>query len=203
MLPQASSNRVFRSEAVYFVCKLDRSSQYSRSSCSDFDHLGTTSNGGRAAVYETPRDRDLDLAKEMRTQKFLVAVVTAFGLCLCPLMILRLARLALIETYDNSGHFDVTYAIFVWIAFAPTCATPMMFAAWQMSGSRMDRLRGYFRFSDRKSRRHSSDTVTTTATGTPALAARPPPRRLPRDLPPPEEGGASDSYGSPHETSPT
>nr|XP_023018238.1 orexin receptor type 1 [Leptinotarsa decemlineata] len=137
--------------------KFDRSSQYSRSSCSDYDPS--------RAHYEV-HDPDLNVAKEMRTQKFLVTMITTYGICLCPLMILRLARLALIETYDNSGHFDITFAIFVWIAFLPTCSTPLLFAVWQINGSRMERLRGYFRFSNQKFRQ-SCETVTTAA-GTPA-----------------------------------
>jgi uncharacterized membrane protein YhaH (DUF805 family) len=68
----------------------------------------------------------LDLAKEKRTQKYLVPMVTLYAISLCPLMILRLARLVLPETYDNNKNFDITYTMFVWVAFAPTCSTPLL-----------------------------------------------------------------------------
>lgn len=64
---------------------------------------------------------------------FFLLKVTMYAIFLCPLMVLRVARLALLETYDNSGHFDITYTTFVWVAFLPTCSTPLLFASWQMS----------------------------------------------------------------------
>lgn len=45
----------------------------------------------------------------------------------------RVAKMALAETYENSGHYDITYTLFVWIAFLPTCTTPGLFASWRMS----------------------------------------------------------------------
>ena len=41
--------------------------------------------------------------------------------------------MALAETYENSGHYDIMYTLFVWIAFLPTCTTPGLFASWRMS----------------------------------------------------------------------
>lgn len=60
-------------------------------------------------------------------------MVVTFGVCVLPLMILRLARLAIIETYENSGHFDFIYLIIVYVAFIPTCTTPAIFALWHMN----------------------------------------------------------------------
>ena len=34
-------------------------------------------------------DVELDVGKEKRTQKYLIFMVSAFAICLCPLMILR------------------------------------------------------------------------------------------------------------------
>ncbi|XP_068910253.1 prolactin-releasing peptide receptor-like [Tenebrio molitor] len=136
----------------------DRSSQYSRNSYRDHDN-------GRTR-YESD-ESELDLVKEKRTQKYLVPMVTLYAISLCPLMILRLARLVLPETYDNNKNFDITYTMFVWVAFAPTCSTPLLYAVWQMNRSSKERLLGYFRFSNRKLRQ-SCETVITAA-GTPAV----------------------------------
>jgi len=45
----------------------------------------------------------------------------------------RLAKMALTETYDNSGHFDVVFSLFVWLAFVPTCTTPCLLFIWFLS----------------------------------------------------------------------
>lgn len=45
----------------------------------------------------------------------------------------RLAKLALVETYENSAHFDITFTMFVWVAFMPVVTTPGFYASWQMS----------------------------------------------------------------------
>lgn len=102
----------------------DSVSQYSRSSCRDFESSRT-----HYEVHDCP----INISKEKRTQKILVFMVTAYGVCLCPLMVLRLARLAMVETYENSAHLDITFIIFVWISFVPTCTTTVAFASWQMS----------------------------------------------------------------------
>ncbi|GFG39084.1 hypothetical protein Cfor_01274 [Coptotermes formosanus] len=104
---------------------------------------------GNCDLYEA----ELDVQKEKRNQKYLISMVTIFAICLCPLMVLRVAKMALAETYENSGHYDITYTLFVWIAFLPTCTTPGLFASWRMSRVAKERLRGYFRFSNRKLRR--------------------------------------------------
>ncbi|XP_046745662.1 neuropeptide Y receptor type 2 [Diprion similis] len=104
-------------------------------------------------------DAELDVRKEKRTQKYLVFMVAVFAICLCPLMVLRLAKLALVETYENSGHFDITFTMFVWVAFVPIVTTPGFYASWQMSRPAKERLRGYFRFSNRRLPRPCEDGV--------------------------------------------
>ncbi|XP_018328527.1 alpha-1A adrenergic receptor [Agrilus planipennis] len=136
----------------------DGTSQYSRSSFRD--HF-RNNRDNLQQLY----DSELDVVKERRTQKYLVATVTAYGILLCPLMVLRLARLALIETYDNTGHFDITYAILVWVGFLPTCSTPGLYFLWQMNRPTKERLRGYFRFSNRKLRQSCEAVVTSTNDG--------------------------------------
>ncbi|OXU27070.1 hypothetical protein TSAR_002729 [Trichomalopsis sarcophagae] len=78
-------------------------------------------------------DAELDVQKEKRTQKYLIFMVTAYAVCLCPLMVLRLARSAFQETYDNSSHIDMTFVLFIWVAFLPALITPCLYASWQMS----------------------------------------------------------------------
>ncbi|XP_039282357.1 uncharacterized protein LOC111050764 [Nilaparvata lugens] len=102
-------------------------------------------------------EAELDMRREKRTQKYLIAMVTVFAICLCPLTVLRIAKLALNETYENSGHFDITFTLFVWIAFLPTITTPVLYASWRMSRSTKERLRGYFRLSNRQERRNEED----------------------------------------------
>ncbi|KAK9496408.1 hypothetical protein O3M35_013310 [Rhynocoris fuscipes] len=80
-------------------------------------------------------EAELDVRKEKRTHMYLGTMATIFGICLCPLMVLRVAKLAVAETYENSGHFDITYTMFVWIAFLPTTTTPALYASWRMSRS--------------------------------------------------------------------
>ncbi|XP_069688813.1 prolactin-releasing peptide receptor [Periplaneta americana] len=116
---------------------------------SQYSFRGPSERSGNFDLYEA----ELDVRKEKRNQKYLISMVTIFAICLCPLMVLRVAKLALTETYDNSGHFDITFTLFVWIAFLPTCTTPCLFASWRMSRIAKERLRGYFRFSNRKLRR--------------------------------------------------
>ncbi|XP_073998340.1 G-protein coupled receptor 83 isoform X2 [Rhodnius prolixus] len=114
-------------------------------------------------------EAELDIRKEKRTHKYLGAIATIFAICLCPLMVLRLAKLALTETYENSGHFDITYTMFVWIAFLPTTTTPALYASWRMSRTTKERLRGYLRLSGRNRSRSSEGS---TAGANPTVASR-------------------------------
>uniref|UniRef100_A0A6P7GEK3 Uncharacterized protein LOC114341413 n=1 Tax=Diabrotica virgifera virgifera TaxID=50390 RepID=A0A6P7GEK3_DIAVI len=102
----------------------DRSSQYSRGSFRDFDTART--------LYEF-REPDLNVIKERRTLRFLVAIIVLYGICLFPLMVLKVARLSIKETYANIAVFDVLYLIVVWIAFLPTCTTPLLFILWKLT----------------------------------------------------------------------
>ncbi|KAK9712919.1 hypothetical protein QE152_g24628 [Popillia japonica] len=106
----------------------DSLSQHSRNS-----YRNSRTSYRESRLRHESHDTELDITKEKRTQKYLISMVSVYSICLCPLMVLRLARLALLETYDNSAHFDITYCMFVWIAFLPTCTTPLLFASWQMS----------------------------------------------------------------------
>ncbi|KAK8391060.1 hypothetical protein O3P69_017009 [Scylla paramamosain] len=72
---------------------------------------------GRADSLYQLEGSEAEAALERRTQRYLASMVTAFALCLCPLMILRLVKNMVMETYDNSGHFDITFITFVWVAF--------------------------------------------------------------------------------------
>ncbi|KAJ9601372.1 hypothetical protein L9F63_000463, partial [Diploptera punctata] len=121
---------------------------------SQYSFRGQSDRSGNYDLYEA----ELDVRKEKRNQKYLISMVTIFAICLCPLMVLRVAKLAVVETYENTGHFDITFTLFVWIAFLPTCTTPFLFASWRMSRLQKDRLRGYFRFSNRKLRRGCNET---------------------------------------------
>lgn len=143
---------------------------------SNREDLGPNVHYSPETRYETRRTRyelresELDVIREKRNQKYLGSLITMYAVCLLPLMIIRLARLALVETYENSIIFDYTYVLFVWIAFLPTSLTPLMFACWQMSSSSKERLIGYFRFSNRKFR--SSCETVVTAAGTPGSRLR-------------------------------
>ncbi|XP_043483621.1 prolactin-releasing peptide receptor isoform X2 [Leptopilina heterotoma] len=90
-------------------------------------------------------DIELNIPKEARAQKYLIFMVSVYAICLCPLMILRLAKLALYETYENSSYFDILYILFVWIAFLPSVTTPVIYAFWQMTRKKRESLRNYCR----------------------------------------------------------
>ncbi|XP_055585654.1 uncharacterized protein LOC129738469 [Uranotaenia lowii] len=95
-------------------------------------------------------DAELDVNREKRTQRHLGAMASTQVLCVCPLMILRLAKMTVNETYDNEAHFDITYLLFVWIAFLPTVIVPWIYGSWVLSRPAKERLRGYLRLSSRR-----------------------------------------------------
>lgn len=114
----------------------DLLSQYSRGSYrNERNHLpGSNRHRLSHSQFGDYNDEvELDVGREKRTNKYQASMVTMYAILLCPLMILRVARLALLETYENAAHFDITYTAFVWFAFLPTCTTPALFAAWHMS----------------------------------------------------------------------
>lgn len=96
---------------------------------SQFSYHSSSVTRRRYDLYEA----ELDVCKEKRNQKYLISMVTVFGICLCPLNVLKLARMAVNETYDNSRLIDITYVLAVWVGFLPTCTTPYIYASWQMS----------------------------------------------------------------------
>ena len=95
-------------------------------------------------------DNDLNLPRERRTQNYLITMNTLFAVCWCPSHILVLVNYFVHETDNNVGHYDVTYMLFTWFGFLSTCTTPVLFMSWVMSDAAKDRLRGYFRFSNRR-----------------------------------------------------
>ena len=119
-------------------------------------------------------DDDIDLAKEKRTQNYLIAMVTLFAMCWCPMNILLLVHYFVHETDDNQSHIDVTFITFAWFGFLSTCVNPLLFASWRMPSSTKDRLKGYFRFSNK--RRRSSQASRTTCTDSFACSTTPSPK---------------------------
>lgn len=107
-------------------------------------------------------DAEVDVVREKKTQQCLCSMAAVQVICISPLMVLRwvsilshhhpphmttttttthvplsplhrLARLVLEENYENSGHFDLTFLMFVWIAFLPTVINPWIYATWVLS----------------------------------------------------------------------
>ncbi|XP_059615127.1 orexin/Hypocretin receptor type 1 [Phlebotomus argentipes] len=152
-------------DVLMFEARVDTRNTHQRSSSSS-----TSARAGRGNTYNgegsgTRRpslrahqqrsydlyDAELDVCREKRTQRFLGAMAAVHVICVCPLMIMRLARMALVETYDNATHFDLTYLMFVWMAFLPTAIFPWIYGSWVLTRPVKERLRGYFRLSSRRS----------------------------------------------------
>lgn len=110
----------------------------------------TGSFHGRPDHELRSEEDDFDAKQERRTQKYLITMVTLFAACWCPLNILTLVTHFVFETYNNAGYFDVTFILFSWIGFLSTTINPFLFASWWMSSESKNRLRGYFRFSNRR-----------------------------------------------------
>ncbi len=125
-------------------------------------------------------DEEIDVRKEKRTQKYMITMVTLFAICWCPVNILILVTHFVYETDNNVGHFDITYPTFLFFGFLSTCVNPVLIASWQMSNQTKDRLRGYFRFSNRSRRRSSAHSSTSRTTEIYAPAPTPSPK-LPRE----------------------
>ncbi|KAL1461630.1 hypothetical protein WDU94_013506 [Cyamophila willieti] len=62
----------------------------------------------------------------------------------------RLAKLTMMETYENSVRIDFAFITLIWLAFFPTISTPVLFLSWRMNRSTKERLKGYFRLSTRR-----------------------------------------------------
>ncbi len=112
--------------------------------------LSTSSDGWRQHRRESEDDDDIDFGREKRTQKYIVTMVTLFATCWCPISILILVTHFVYEHDDNTGGFDITYLTFTFFGYLSTCINPILFAYWRMSEQTKDRLRGYFRFSNRR-----------------------------------------------------
>ncbi len=139
----------------------------------------------RAVRYSEPlqfaydaESGELNIQKEKRSQKYLMVMVIVFAICWCPLKILILVTHFVYETDHNASHFDVTFLTFTFFGFLSTCANPVLFASWQMSNRTRDRLRGYFRFSNR--RRSSARSCVSRST---EIYAPPPQTPSPRPSP--------------------
>ncbi|CAD6216199.1 GSCOCG00004418001-RA-CDS [Cotesia congregata] len=132
---------------------------YRDTKCRSGSLTTTTATAGLSAFTTNTYDPEIDVAKEIRSQKYLIFMVSYYAILLCPLMVLKLAKLALVETAENEGHFDITYTIFVWLGFTPTVATPILYASWQMSRPTKERLKGYFQSSSRRLTKVCEETV--------------------------------------------
>ncbi|XP_059223308.1 uncharacterized protein LOC106096041 [Stomoxys calcitrans] len=123
---------------------------------------GLNGNSHHSTVFTGPystgtatRSYDLysaewDVNREKRNQRNFGSMAATQVVCLCPLMILRFARLSMEETYENQKHFDFTYLMFVWIAFLPTVIFPCIYATQILPRDEQERLRGYFRLSSKR-----------------------------------------------------
>lgn len=89
----------------------------------------TTSSSSAISRSYDLHNAELDIYREKRKQRDFGSMAAAQVLCICPLMVLRLARMVIIETYENTKHFDFTYLMFVWIAFLPTVIFPCIYAS--------------------------------------------------------------------------
>ncbi|KAI5706624.1 hypothetical protein M8J75_009888 [Diaphorina citri] len=45
----------------------------------------------------------------------------------------RLAKLTMLETYENSVRIDLAFITLIWVAFFPTISTPVLFLSWRMN----------------------------------------------------------------------
>ncbi|XP_057334888.1 uncharacterized protein LOC130673720 isoform X4 [Microplitis mediator] len=123
---------------------------YREGKCGSGSLTTTTATIGFSGYTANTYDLEIDVRREIRTQKYLIFMVSFYAILLCPLMVLKLAKLALVETEENEGHFDITYTMFVWLGFIPTVSTPLLYASWQMSRPTKERLKGYFQSSSRR-----------------------------------------------------
>ncbi|XP_037937063.1 uncharacterized protein LOC119670737 [Teleopsis dalmanni] len=111
---------------------------------------GHTGSGSKSTRSYDLYSAELDVSRERRNQRNFGSMAATQIVCLCPLMVLRLARLSMEETYENQKHFDFTYLMFVWIAFLPTVIFPCIYASQILPRTEQERLRGYFRLSSKR-----------------------------------------------------
>ncbi|XP_037091186.1 endothelin receptor type B-like [Pollicipes pollicipes] len=72
----------------------------------------------------------LDLQRQVVAHKYLLCVTLLYAVCLFPLMVLRVAKQAIYETYSNTHYFDIIYVVFVWSCFLPSFTTPALYLIW-------------------------------------------------------------------------
>ncbi|KAK2712866.1 prolactin-releasing peptide receptor-like [Artemia franciscana] len=111
----------------------------------------------RVKSKERNEETEHDINKEKRTQKYLISMVVSFALCMFPLSILKLVNQMVVETFSNTGHFDITFIVFVWIAFLPNVFVPFLFFIWRLSRPTKERLSDYLRINYRP---HTASTLT-------------------------------------------
>ena len=111
-------------------------------------HIVTTE--GHRVRRGSDYEEDLDMCKEKRAQRYLITMVTLFATCWCPITILILVTHFVYEDDENKGSFDITYLTFTFFGYMSTCINPVLFSSWRMSDRTKNRLRGYFRFSNRR-----------------------------------------------------
>ncbi|KAK8383941.1 hypothetical protein O3P69_016000 [Scylla paramamosain] len=126
-----------------------------RALCSDHHQIppflprGAAEGRGAASPSQQPPLHGggalVEVARERRNHRYLVTLVSAFAVCVTPLMVLRLVKNMVMETTQNSAHFDLTFISLVWVAFLPTLTTPVLYAAWKMDRPLTDRVLGYLR----------------------------------------------------------
>ncbi|XP_068159006.1 uncharacterized protein [Drosophila tropicalis] len=115
---------------------------------------GLSNGGGTSSRSYDLYSAELDVHREKRKQRNFGSMAATQVVCLCPLMILRFARLSLEETYENQKHFDLTYLMFVWVAFLPTVIFPCIYASQILPRDEQERLRGYFRLSSKRKQKN-------------------------------------------------
>ncbi|KAJ1526222.1 hypothetical protein ONE63_009379 [Megalurothrips usitatus] len=103
----------------------------------------------RSSLYQTD-SAELDLAKETRTQRYLCVMTASFFALFAPLNLMRVLKMHLHETYENTFNFDIAFATLVWVGYLPTCTMPIIVGNWMLSRSEKERVRGYLRFSYRR-----------------------------------------------------
>uniref|UniRef100_A0A1A9ZTM0 G-protein coupled receptors family 1 profile domain-containing protein n=1 Tax=Glossina pallidipes TaxID=7398 RepID=A0A1A9ZTM0_GLOPL len=112
--------------------------------CAGIGHHYTYSTGTATRSYDLYH-AELDVYHEKRNQRNFGSMAAAQVICVCPLMILRFARLSIEENYENQKHFDFIYLMFVWIAFLPTIIFPFIYATQLLPRTQQQRICGYFR----------------------------------------------------------
>lgn len=121
--------------------------------------ISNTRNNCNYSDADSIDDDEVDMWKESRSQKFLIAMVTIFAVCWCPINILTIVTHFVYEDDENVGHFDITYLVLTFIGFVSTCANPVLFLFWNISDETKDRLCSYFKIRQSIAKSPSSQRV--------------------------------------------